>query len=85
MRFVNLYRATWRYFGLGAALLSTVMNLVSPSRERSHKWDSVFCGLLRSYRAGDSGTRRETRLAESGDYRPYIGQKSTEPFPQHVS
>ena len=31
MRFGNLYRATWRYFGLGAALLSTVMNLVSPS------------------------------------------------------
>src|SRR4030088_1122304 len=31
MRFGNLYRATWRCFGLGAALLSTVMNLVSPS------------------------------------------------------
>ena len=24
----NLYRATWRYFGLGAALVSTVFNLV---------------------------------------------------------
>jgi phospholipase C len=31
MRFGNLYRATWRHFGLGAALFSTVTNLVSPS------------------------------------------------------
>jgi phospholipase C len=31
MRFGNLYRATGRCFGLGAALLSTVMNLVTPS------------------------------------------------------
>ena len=30
MQFGNLYRATWRYFGLGAALLSTVMNVVDP-------------------------------------------------------
>jgi phospholipase C len=28
MQLGNLYRATWRYFGLGAALLSTVFNLV---------------------------------------------------------
>ncbi|MGA9039539.1 MAG: alkaline phosphatase family protein [Terriglobales bacterium] len=31
MRCGNLYRATWRYFGLGAALLSTVFNLVGPT------------------------------------------------------
>jgi len=31
MRFSNLYRATWQYLGLGAALLSTVTNLVTPS------------------------------------------------------
>jgi phospholipase C len=31
MRFGNIYRATWQYLGLGAALLSTVTNLVTPS------------------------------------------------------
>ncbi len=31
MRFGNLWRATWQYLGLGAALLSTVTNLVTPS------------------------------------------------------
>ena len=30
MQFGNLYRATWRHFGLGAALLSTIMNVVDP-------------------------------------------------------
>ena len=30
MQFGNLYRASWRYLGLGAALLSTVTNLVAP-------------------------------------------------------
>src|SRR6202790_454921 len=31
MHFGNFYRATWRHFGLGAALLSAVTNLVTPS------------------------------------------------------
>jgi phospholipase C len=30
MQFGNLYRATWRYLGMSAALLSTVMNVVDP-------------------------------------------------------
>jgi phospholipase C len=31
MRFADLHRATWRYAGMGAALLSTMVNLVSPA------------------------------------------------------
>ncbi len=30
MQFGNFYRATWRYVGMGVALLSTMINLVDP-------------------------------------------------------
>jgi phospholipase C len=30
MHFADLHRASWRYVGLGAALLSTMVNLIDP-------------------------------------------------------